>query len=369
VSFCVTGATGFLGAHVARLLCERGDEVRVTCRDPRRPGALAELDARRARADVRDYRSLRRAFKGADVVFHTAGYVGSSPADWAWRVNAEGPLVAVEAAAAAGCRRVVLTSSISAIGLPSDELPADERTPYPDDWLGLTYPDSKHQGERAALEAAARHGIELVVVNPGYTLGVPLDRSRSRAISSRIVGNYLRGRLPAVIAAPMNFVDVEDVAVGHLLAAHRGKAGERYILGGHNTTWPALVDRVAHLSDVHHPVVVLPREVARLARIRDAVGLPGALSPAGYELMAQDWRFSSAKAERQLGYRTRALDRTLHATIDWYTDMIGRRVYENARRSPLSMAAAGTRVLGRFGLLEPLKLGQRVVGRQVIAGV
>jgi dihydroflavonol-4-reductase len=369
MTVCVTGATGFLGAHIARLLCERGEEVRVTCRDPGRAGALAALDAHRAPADILDYGSLRRAFGGAEVVYHTAGYVGSSPAGWAWRINAEGPLVAVEAAAEAGCRRVVLTSSISAIGLPSDDGPADERTAYPNDWLGLTYPDSKHEGERVALAAASRHGIELVVVNPGYALGVPLDRSHPRAISSRIVGNYLRGRLPAVIGAPMNFVDVEDIAAGHLLAAERGKAGERYILGGHNTTWPALIDRVAELSEVHHPVVVLPREVARLARIREAVGLPGALSREGYELMAQDWRFSSAKARRKLGYRARPLDRTLHATIDWYTDLIERRVYGNARRSTLSMAAAGTRMLGRFGLLEPLKLGQRVAGRRVIAGI
>src|SRR4051794_10828964 len=125
---CVTGATGFVGAHVARSLCERGDDVRVTYRNPRRLGALAGLDVQRSRADIRDDRALRRAFKGAEVVFHTAGHVGSRPTDWAWRVNAEGPLSVVEAAAAAGCRRVVVTSTISAIGPPSDGDPADERT-------------------------------------------------------------------------------------------------------------------------------------------------------------------------------------------------------------------------------------------------
>jgi dihydroflavonol-4-reductase len=119
-----------------------------------------------------------------------------------------------------------------------------------------------------------------------------------------------------VIAAPMNFVDVEDVAAGHLLAAERARPGERYMLGGHNTTWAALIDRVARLSRVHHPVLVLPREVARLARIRETLGLPGLLSAEGYALMAQDWRFSSAKAERELGYCSRSLERTLRATID-----------------------------------------------------
>ena len=366
---CVTGATGFLGAHIVRRLCKRGDDVLVTCRNPARLGALADVQTRRARADIRDYRGLRRAFKGAEVVFHTAGYVGSRPTDWAWRVNAEGPLVAVEAAAAEGCRRVVLTSSISAIGLPPDDRPADERTRYPPEWMGLTYPDSKHEGERVAVDAAARHGIELVVVNPGYVLGPPLDCSPTGQTSARIVGNYLRGRLPAVIAAPMNFVDVADVAAGHLLAAESGTPGERYILGGRNTTWPKLIDRVAKLSAVHHPVVVLPREIARLARVRDAFGVPGPLAAEGYELMAQDWRFSSAKAKRELGYRSRPLDQTLRATIDWYLDLIDHRAFDNAHRSSLSTLAAGTRVLSKLRLLEPVKLGQRITGRRVIAGI
>lgn len=366
---CVTGATGFLGSHLVRLLCARGYEVQAACRDPRQPGALADLQVRRVKADIGDYGSLRRAFAGAETVFHTAGYVGSRPVDRAWRINAEGPLLAVEAAAAAGCRRVVLTSSISAIGLPDDGRPADEETPYPSQWLGLTYPDSKHEGERVAQEAAERHGVELVVVNPGYVIGAPLGHSQASANSSRIVGNYLRGRLPAVIASEMNFVDVEDVATGHVLAAELGRPGERYILGGCNTTWPALIDRVAEMSGVHHPVVVLPPQVARVARIRDALGLPGPMPAEAYELMAQNWRFSSAKAGRELGYHPRSLNATLRNTIDWYMDLIERRVLRNTHRSSLSMMAAGTQTLGRIGLLEPVKLTQRLAGRRVIAGV
>lgn len=365
----VTGATGFFGAHIARLLCQRGDEVCATCRDPGQPGAVGGLEPRRAAADVCDFKALRRAFDGAEVVFHTAGFVGSRPAEDVWRVNAEGPLVAVEAAAAAGCRRVVLTSSISAIGLPSDARPADESTSYPEEWFGLAYPDSKHEGERVAHQAANDHGIELVVVNPGYALGVPVDQTRPRTISSRIVGNYLRGRLPAVLAAPMNFVDVRDVAAGHLLAADHGRTGERYILGGHNTTWPALIDRVAQLSSVHHPVVVLPRETARLARLGDTLGVPGLISVEGYELMAQDWRFSSAKAERELGYQVRPLDNTLRPTIAWYEQLIQKGAFDHAHRSPLSTLAAGTRTLSRLGLLAPVKLGQRLAGRRMVAGV
>jgi dihydroflavonol-4-reductase len=220
-----------------------------------------------------------------------------------------------------------------------------------------------------ALDAATRNDVEVVVVNPGYVLGVPLDRSAPREISARTVGNYLRGRLPAVIDAPMNFVDVEDVAAGHVLAAERGRDGERYILGGHNTTWPGLIDRVAQLSGVRHPVVVLPREVARLARLRDALGLPGPISAEGYELMAQEWRFSSAKAKRELGYRIRPLDETLRATIHWYVQLMGRGAFDGARRSSLSMLASGTRAMSQVGLLLPFKVGQRIAGRKLLAGV
>jgi dihydroflavonol-4-reductase len=366
---CVTGGTGFVGAHVVRALCHRGDDVRITYRDSRKLTALDGLSPRRMRADVFDQGALRRAFSGAEVVFHTVGYVGSRPTDRVWRVNAEAPQVVVEAAAAAGCRRVVLTSTISAVGLASEKAPADEATGYPEDWMGLTYPDSKHHGERVALEAGARHGVEVVVVNPAYVLGAPVDRSRPDQTSIRTVGNYLRGRLPAVIDAPMNFVDVEDVAAGHLLAADHGKPGERYILGATNMRWPALIDRVAELSGVHHPVVVLPRQIAQIARAREALGIPGPMPAEAYALMAQDWRFSSQKAKRELGYRTRPIDQTLRATIDWYTELIGRRAFDHAARSSLSTLAGGTQALARFGLLAPVKLGQRILGRRVISGV
>lgn len=369
MNVCVTGATGFVGAHVVRALCERGEEVTITYRDPERLDALDDFEVRRLRADVFDHGALRQAFKGAEVVFHTVGYVGSRPADLAWRVNAEGPLVAVEAAAAAGCRRVVLTSTISAVGPPSNGSTAHEEIDYPEDWLGLTYPDSKHEGERVALDAAERHGIEVVVVNPAYVLGVPVDRSRPNHTSTRMIGNYLRGRLPGVIDSPMNFVDVADVGDGHALAAERGKPGERYILGGRNVTWPELIDRVAELSGIHHPVVVLPRQIAQVAQVREALGLPGPLPAEGYVLMAQEWRFSSAKAKRELGYRARPLDQTLRETIEWYMELIERRAFDGAGRSSLSTIAAGSQALSRLGLFEPLKLGQRIVGRQVIAGV
>jgi dihydroflavonol-4-reductase len=368
VKATVTGATGFLGAHVARLLAERGDEVRVVYRDPDKLQALRGVDFKRSRADALDFAAMRKAVRGSDMLFHTAGYVGSSPAELVWEMNARAPRIAVEAAAAAGVGGVVVTSTISAIGTASNG-PADEDTEYPENWLGLLYPDSKRQGEREAFEAGERLGVEVVVVNPGYVLGVPVDRSQPGENSTQTVGNYLRGRLPAVIDAPMNFVDVADVAAGHLLAAEHGRPGERYILGGENLTWPYFIDRLGELTDIHHPVFVLPGEVAVAARVRETLALPGLLSAQGYELMAQDWRFSSAKAERELGYSARPFDETLGATAEWYLELIEADAFSGEDGSPLATVSSILGMAHRLRLLTGLRAVQVVTGRKLVAGL
>jgi nucleoside-diphosphate-sugar epimerase len=166
----------------------------------------------------------------------------------------------------------------------------------------------------------------------------------------------------------MNFVDVEDVAAGHLLAASHGRPGQRYILGGENVTWPRLIDRVAELSGVRYPIMVLPTSIRRLARIREAIGLPGALSAEASSLMGQDWRFSSRKAREELGYEARPLDETLQATIDWYLELIEAGAFSDSRGSGLSRWADSMRIASRFGLLTPVRVGQRVTGRRLIAG-
>jgi nucleoside-diphosphate-sugar epimerase len=199
-------------------------------------------------------------------------------------------------------------------------------------------------------------------------LGVPVNRSQPGETSTRTIGNYLRGRLPAVIDAPMNFVDVADVADGHLLAADLGKPGERYILGSQNLTWPKLIDRVAELSGVCYPIMVLPAGIGRVARVREAMGLPGAISAEATNLMGRNWRFSSAKARRELGYRPRPLDETLEATIEWYCELIDGDTFSDSRGSNLSRIADSMRLASRLGLLTPIRVGQRLTGRRMIAG-
>jgi dihydroflavonol-4-reductase len=166
----------------------------------------------------------------------------------------------------------------------------------------------------------------------------------------------------------MNFVDVEDVATGHLLAAAHGRPGERYILGAENLRWPQLIDRAAELSGVRHPIMVLPTAIGRVARLREALGLPGTISAEAFDLMRQDWRFTSKKAREELGYDTRPLDETLANTIEWYLELIDGGAFADSNGSGLSRMADSLRMASRLGLLTPVRVGQRVVGRRLVAG-
>ncbi len=366
MTVCITGATGFIGAHVAQLASQT-EPVRVTYREDARLTRLGDIEAEPIRADVMDRGALRRAFRGCETVFHCAGYVGSHPSERVWRVNALSPRIAVEAAAAEGVRRVVVTSSVAGIGPAAPGESGTEEDVYRGGGLGLAYPDAKHEGEAEALAAGVREGVEVVIVNPSYVFGAPVDQTVPGETSTRLIGNYLRGRLPALVDGETNIVDVRDVAKGHLRAAERGEPGERYVLGGHDTTWVELFERVAELSGVRQPLLVLPREAGALARAAEAAGLPTPISPEGLVLMAQNWRYSSAKARRELGFRARPLDRTLTDTIDWYRRLIDTGVFGGGRPSALSLAAAGVRVADRAGALGVMRLAERYVGRRLVA--
>lgn len=364
---CITGATGFVGGHVLRELLEGGHQVRATYRDRARLGRLDGLEPQLVRADVLDPDAMRAAVRGCELLFHTAGLVASTPVDTVWKVNALAPRIAVEAAAAEGVRRVVVTSSVAGIGpVPAGEIGAED-DPYLGGSLGLTYPDAKHEGELEALAAGARLGVEVVVVNPAYVLGVPVDRTQAGETSTRIIGNYLRGRLPAVVDGQTTIADVRDVASGHLAAAEQGRPGERYVLGGHSTSWPDLLRRVGLLADVAHPLVVLPRGVGSWARSAERMHMPLAISAEAMVLMAQNWRYSSAKAKAELGYAPRPLDETLRATIDWYRELIDAGVLGGGGRSVLSMWASGMRLADRTGALRVVDAVGRRTGRRLLA--
>jgi dihydroflavonol-4-reductase len=340
----------------------------VTYRDSARLARLEGLEVEPVKADALDRSAMRRAVRGCDVVFHTAGQVNSRPADLVWRINALSPRVVVEASAAEGVGRVVLTSTVAAIGTaPGDEV-ADETHVYRPGGPGMIYADSKHEGEMEALAAGARLGVDVVVVNPSYVLGVPVDRTQPGETSTRTVANFLLGRLPGVVDGATNIVDVEDVAAGHLLAANRGKPGERYILGGYNMPWVDLIDRLAAISGVHHPLFVLPRDVAVFARLQDEIGLRGPIAPEALMLMAANWRYSSRKAKKQLGYKTRPLEKTLGATVDWSRELIEAGAFRDRGVSALSLASAWMRGAERLGLGAGLRRAEHYLGRRLVAG-
>jgi len=363
----VTGATGFIGAHVARLLAERGADVRVTHRDPARLSRLGDVAFTPVEADVLDRAALRRAFRGARLVFHGAGMVATRPAEMVWKVNALAPRLAVEAAAAEGVERVVITSSVGGVGPVTHGRAGREDDVYRGGGLGLTYVDSKHEGESEALAAGARCGIEVVVVNPSYVLGVPVNRFQPGETSTRIVGNYLRGRLPAIVDGATNIVHVEDVALGHLLAAEQGLAGERYILGGENVPWVDLFELVAEMSDIRHPLLVIPRDVAEVFATAGSVSGGVIISPEAFALMAQDWRYSSEKAKKELGYRPRGLKPTLRETVEWYLELIEAGALAGGRPSPMSLGSLGVRLAARVGGLRVAHAAEAWTGRRFVA--
>jgi nucleoside-diphosphate-sugar epimerase len=171
-----------------------------------------------------------------------------------------------------------------------------------------------------------------------------------------------------VVDGATNIVDVEDVAKGHLLAAERGKPGERYILGGYNVAWTELIDRLADQSGTHHPLLVLPRDVAALARLQTELRLPGPVAPEALILMAQNWRYSSRKAKKELGYKTRPLDKTLGETIEWAQGLIEAGAYRGRGMSVMSIGSAWMRGAERLGVGGGLRAAERYLGRRLVAG-
>jgi dihydroflavonol-4-reductase len=344
------------------MLVEEGADVRATYHRPQRLarlGALGEVTP--VRGDICDPLELRRAFKGCEIVYHVAGFVGSRPRGHAFSINALSARVVVEAAAAAKVRRVVHTSSLAGIG-PSSEArtdePSKERDLFNSGHLGLTYANSKHEGEYEALAASARLGVEVVIVNPAYVFGVPVDRMPEGETSTKVIGNYLRGRLPGVLDGGLNAVDVLDVARGHLLAGAKGAPGNRYILGAHNLTWVQLLERVALLSGVRRPLLVLPDQVVQTFALMESVGIPPPMRAEAVKLMSLRWQGSSEKARKELGYRTRPLDETLERTIDWHRELIESGTFDAEGGSSRTLIAASLRFgqqLGLHKLLEPVE--------------
>ena len=320
----VTGATGFLGSHVARVLAEQGAELRLLVRPTSDLRNLEGLKADRVVGDLRDGPSITKALSGCEVAFHVAADYRlwvRDPGEM-YRSNVEGTRSLLEAARKQGVRRVVHTSSVATMGFTSHNngKAADEQSPVGiADMIGH-YKRSKFMAEQAAI-GAARSGVDVVIVNPTTPIG---ERDIKPTPTGRIVVDFLKRKFPAYVETGLNLVDATECARGHVQALEKGRSGERYILGGENLTLKHILDRLAAITGLKSPTVKLPYVFALATGVVDEMvtgRLLGREPRATIDAvrMGRKMMFvSSAKAERELGWQTVPVDGALRRSVDWF---------------------------------------------------
>jgi dihydroflavonol-4-reductase len=323
VTTLVTGATGFVGSAVLRALLRRGEPVRALVRPSSSLRLLEGLSVEIVRGDLADPAGFRAMLRGCDALFHVAAdYRLWVPQPAAmYRTNVEGTRELLLAAAAAGMSRIVYTSSVATLGLRADRLPSDETTPAAlADMIGH-YKRSKFLAEQVVRALIAESGLPVVIVNPSAPVG-PNDARPTP--TGRVLLEAARGRIPAYVDTGLNLVHVDDVAEGHLLAFERGRVGERYILGGDNLPLGDMLAQIANLVGRRPPRLRLPsRALLPVAVIAEAIarlGIGGEplVTADGVRMARKPMYFTSAKAERELGYRSRPAVEGLRDAIDWY---------------------------------------------------
>ena len=321
----VTGATGFLGSHVARVLAEQGSDLRLLVRSTSDLRNLEGLNADRVAGDLRDPASIEKALSGCDVVFHVAADYRlwvRDPAEM-YRSNVEGTRSLLEAARKQGVRRVVYTSSVATMGFTSKTNygnVADEQSPVLlADMIGH-YKRSKFMAEQVAVEAA-RSGVDVVIVNPTTPIG---ERDIKPTPTGRIVVDFLKRKFPAYVETGLNLVDATECARGHVQALEKGRAGERYILGGENLTLKQILDRLGAITGLKSPTVKLPYFFALATGVVDEMVMGRLLgreprATIDAVRMGRKMMFvSSAKAERELGWRTVPVEGALRRSVEWF---------------------------------------------------
>ena len=317
----VTGATGFVGAAVARALLAAGWQVRVLVRHGSDRRNVATLAVEHVIGDLTDPASLEHALEGCEAAFHVAAdyRLWAPRPQELYRANVDGTAHLLDAAGRAGVRRIVYTSSVATIGLPAGGGAGGEDTPAAlADMIGH-YKRSKFLAEERAREAAAR-GVPVIIVNPSTPIG-PGDVKPTP--TGQIVLDAARGRTPAYVDTGLNIVHVDDVAAGHLLAFHRGRIGERYILGGEDMTLRQILTLIAQLVGRSPPRIRLPHGVvlpiAYAAELYARLtGRPTRVTVEGVRMARKRMFFSSAKAVRELGYRWRPPSEAFADALRWF---------------------------------------------------
>jgi len=318
----VTGATGFVGSHVARALAAEGADLRLLVRPNSNTKNIADLKADLATGDLRDPASIEKAIAGCDTVFHVAADYRlwvRDPEDM-YLANVEGTRAVLNAARKNKVRRVVYTSSVATMGFTSDAQSADENSPVALANMIGPYKRSKFMAEQVAIEAA-RAGLNVVIINPTTPVG---ERDIKPTPTGRIVVDFLKKKFPAYVDTGLNLVDVTECARGHVAALEKGRAGERYILGGENLTLKQILDKLGSITGLPSPNIRVPYILALATGVVDEIvtgrirGREPRATIDAVRMGRKKMFVSSAKAERELGWKITPVDNALRRAAEWF---------------------------------------------------
>ncbi len=319
----VTGATGFVGSAVTRRLLEAGHELRVLVRPGSDRRNLEGLEVQPVEGDLRDPASLARALRGCRYLFHVAADYRlwcRNPQEL-YQSNVEGTRTLMQAALEAGIERIVHTSSVAVLHLRGDGSVADEESEASLEEMVGHYKRSKFLAEQVVRELVREQGLPAVIVNPSTPIG---PRDIKPTPTGRIIVDAASGRIPAYVDTGLNLAHVDDVAAGHLLAFERGEIGRRYILGGENLSLREILELVARLTGRRPPRVRLPHAaVLPVAWLSEAWAWlshgPEPRATVDGLRMARKWMyFSSERAQRELGYRSRPAEEAVRDALQWF---------------------------------------------------
>ena len=324
----VTGASGFIGANLVAELMARGHQVRALLRPHSDERGLMGLRYERVVGELFDQDKLRQQMEGCDWCFHVAASYHLWMRDYApmYQTNVEGTRNVLEAAGRAGCRKIVYTSTVGCVGLPQVVngvlTPSDELQVVTPDQLNNDYKQSKFQAETVAMKLFHEKGLPVVIVNPSAPVG-PNDVKPTP--TGRIIVDFLNRRLPAYLETGLNWVHVRDVAVGHVLAAEKGRVGERYILGNKDGNWSMLqaLQQVSALTNIPAPKYRLPYALAlRIAEINEYISFFTGKEPrapmAGVRMARHKMWYDPSKAIRELGLPQTPVAQAFADAVEWF---------------------------------------------------